>query len=158
MAKFVKHSIWTGTLAGWMLNTFLSPAQIIVQQGIVKVNGSSPQMTVNAPLTNYGTVTHQGVLITESDLLNYGSYDATTASLVLQGENHRVVSESLTVTQLHLSSKNNTTLEGNLEILESLLLEEGLLRVDKPSRLTLNEAATVTQSNEASYIWGGVSR
>ena len=158
MAKFMKYSVWTSVLAGWMLTAILSPAQIIVQQGIVKVSGLAPLTTVNTLLTNYGTITQQGALITESDLLNYGSYDATNSKLVLQGENQRVLSESLTVAQLHLKSNGTTTLEGNLEILESLLLEEGLLQVGEPSRLTLNEAATITQNTESSYVWGSVTR
>ncbi len=139
----------------WLTIVHSSLAQITVQKGKV-VSESSSLISSNTPIVNYGEIVQRGTLSTESDLLNYGNYDATQGSLALQGSNQRIVSDSLTVAQLHIKGGNVKILEGKLEIKSSLYLEGGLLQVTESSQLTLDEQVAINQNNETSYVWGGV--
>ncbi|MEM6840669.1 MAG: hypothetical protein AAF632_00465 [Bacteroidota bacterium] len=132
-------------------------AQVNVQQGGIHISGSDPLITVNTSFINYGTIIQQGTLITDSDLLNYGSYEGTEMSLVLQGRDQRILTDSLVLARLRITGGGIKTLEGNLEVTKNLHLRRGLLRVDDLYRFSLNEDATVTQNNENSYIWGSMS-
>ncbi len=145
------------TLVVSLIPTLPMSAQITVQQGSFKVNGIDALISSNASLINYGTVVQQGSLFIEEDLLNYGNYEASTSTIVLRGRNQRILSDALTIAQLRVAGGGIKSLEGTIEVSSQLHLEQGLLRVDNQYRLALAESATIIQSNDGSYVWGGVS-
>ena len=145
------------TLIALLMPTLPMSAQVTLQQGSVKVNGVNALISSTASLINYGTIIHQGSLLIEKDLLNYGNYEATTSTIVLRGRNQRIVSDTLIIARLRVAGGGIKSLEGTVEVSNQLHLEQGLLRVDNRHRLALAGLATIIQSNEDSYVWGGVS-
>lgn len=149
-----RKNIYTGLLINMVsIPTFLL-AQVSIQQGIVALEGTTSQVSINTALTNRGDLIHQGNLALEEDLYNEGSYQATEGTLILQGKDQEVFSGTLTLKGLQITNGFTKTLTGTFEIQNHLTLENGLLSIPDDSKLIVSDQASVLKSSTESYVQG----
>lgn len=143
-------------LIGFLIITSSLEAQVTVSQGVVSIKNSTAQVSVNTTFTNRDKVVQQGELAVEGDVLNYADYQADEGILKLIGPDQLVYSDTQLLGEIHIANGHTKTLEGNFQVQQKLILEDGILSVPNKSQLTLLEDAVISQGNQDSYVDGGL--
>jgi hypothetical protein len=142
-------------LVGFISCSLPTISQVSIQQGVVSISSPFSQLIINSQLNNQGKLIHRGELIILADFYNYSEYKSIQGTLVLAAAADQIVSsDTLALGTMRIVNGYSKTLDGNFQLQQKLVLEDGILFVPEKSQLTLLENAVISQSNQNSYIEG----
>ncbi len=118
----------------------------ISQESVVVVNGN---------VNNLGILTNEGNFSVGGDWNNAGVYQTTKGRFILHGEElQQIHHNGQPIAILHLQGAGEKQLSSPLLLVDSLVLQEGILTTSSEGSLTLMTTAGVAGGNELAYING----
>ncbi len=129
-------------------------AQVIVQDGVLIISSENSVVYANEALTNQGKLIHQGKMYLQSNFINNANYEASQGTLMMSGNDQLISVGAAKLGGIEIYNGGNKKIAGDLEILNHLALEKGMLLIPIESKLMLSNEAAITQSSSSSYIQG----
>jgi len=132
-------------------------AQFTVQPNATLFIGSATNLAIGSGVNNEGSFQNLGSVTFSGDWNNTNIYnDGGTGQLETNGDGSQAISNSdQSVGNLIINSGTEVTILGNtFEVLNELVLTNGIIRLGDGTSLVINENAIITGGSENSFVEG----
>ncbi|GCC52767.1 hypothetical protein SanaruYs_30060 [Chryseotalea sanaruensis] len=135
-----------------LVTTLSLKAQFIVNSNGIDL-ASTTTLSTNGDWVNTGTFTNNGILILKDSWTNQGTYIPGNGKIILDYDvNHSFNHNNQAVGSLAKRGIGSATLITNTQVLDSLLLENGIILTNADTLLVANSA--IVNANNGSYVSG----
>jgi hypothetical protein len=135
-----------------LVSTLSLKAQFIVNSNGIDL-ASTTTLATNGDWVNTGTFTNNGILVLKDSWTNQGTYLAGTGKIILDYDvNHSFNHNNQSVATLAKRGIGSATFVTNTQVLDSLLLENGIILTNADTLLVANGA--IVNANNGSYVSG----